>query len=160
MSKQHTTLLDAGAVLPAATVAVSDTIDSLTARAYRHPVLGDDVIVRLVPGMLGLAEDLSMEFLGFEPPVDTTAVGLVRQQALGFPAWALVHDPANGHHALALVKDIERLARMARSRTGAAKDGFHTLGERLARAVPHFLPTFYEEAGRAMLAADLSLIHI
>ncbi|WP_144125898.1 hypothetical protein [Catellatospora sichuanensis] len=155
MSEQNMTLLEAGAVLPAgAPVAKDDTVDALTSRAYRHPVLGERTVVRLVPGTIGAAEDLSMEFLGFDKPAPVNEVGLVRQQALGFPAWALVHDPANGHHALALVKEIERLARQAKSRIGPAKDGFNALGERLARAVPHFLPTFYEEAGRAFLAAD------
>ncbi|WP_155370562.1 hypothetical protein [Catellatospora vulcania] len=155
MSEQNLTLLEAGAVLPAGTpVAKDDTVDALTSRAYRHPVLGERTVVRLVPATIGAAEDLSMEFLGFDKPVPVNEVGLVRQQALGFPAWALVHDPANGHHALALVKEIERLARQAKSRIGPAKDGFNALGERLARAVPHFLPTYYEEAGRAFLAAD------
>ncbi|GHJ48737.1 DNA-binding protein [Catellatospora sp. TT07R-123] len=155
MSEQTKVLLEAGAVLPAGTaVAKDDTVDALSARRYRHPVLGERTIVRLVPATLGAAEDLSMEFLGFDKPESTEPVGVVRQQALGFPAWALVHDPANGHHALALVKEIERLARIAKSRTGAAKEGFDALGERLARSVPHFLPTFYEEAGRAFLAGD------
>ncbi len=147
-------LLDAGAVLPDGAGAAQDTIDTLTTRAYRHPVLGERTVVRLVPGTLGPAEDLTMEFLGFSAPETVTEVGVVRQQALGFPAWALVHDPANGHHALALVKDIERLVRIAKSRIGPARDGFVELGERLARSVPHFLPTFYEEAARAFLAAD------
>ncbi|WP_327010079.1 hypothetical protein OHA72_24270 [Dactylosporangium sp. NBC_01737] len=147
-------LLDAGAVLPSGEGLAQDTIDTLTTRAYRHPVLGERTVVRLVPGTLGPAEDLTMEFLGFEAPETVTEVGVVRQQALGFPAWALVHDPANGHHALALVKDIERLVRIAKSRIGPARDGFVELGDRLARSVPHFLPTFYEEAARAFLAAD------
>ncbi|GAA3192455.1 hypothetical protein ACFO1B_04885 [Dactylosporangium siamense] len=147
-------LLDAGAVLPSGAGVAQDTIDTLTTRAYRHPVLGERTVVRLVPGTLGPAEDLTMEFLGFAAPEAVTEVGVVRQQALGFPAWALVHDPANGHHALALVKDIERLVRIAKSRIGPARDGFVELGERLARSVPHFLPTFYEEAARAFLAAD------
>ncbi|HET8661804.1 MAG TPA: hypothetical protein VFM55_22765 [Micromonosporaceae bacterium] len=148
-------LLDAGAVLPTgAPVTKDDTVDTLTARAYRHPALDGRVVVRLVPATLGEAEDLSLEFLTFGAPERVDEVGLVRQQALGFPAWALVHDPANGHHALALVKDIERLARIAKSRVGPANEGFTALGERLARSVPHFLPTFYEEAGRAFLAAD------
>ncbi|MCX4472641.1 hypothetical protein OOK41_20410 [Micromonospora sp. NBC_01655] len=155
MSADAMDLLDAGAVLPAGTVvAKDDTVDTLTARRYAHPVLAERTVVRLVSGTLGEAEDLSMEFLGFARPERVAQVGVVRQQALGFPAWALVHDPANGHHALALVKEIERLARTARSRVGPAKDGFNALGERLARSVPHFLPTFYEEAGRAFLAAD------
>ncbi|WP_432989103.1 hypothetical protein [Dactylosporangium sp. CA-233914] len=147
-------LLDAGAVLPAGTDADKDTVDTLTTREYAHPVLGERRVVRLVPATLGQAEDLTMEFLGFAAPQTVTEVGVVRQQALGFPAWALVHDPANGHHALALVKDIERLVRVAKSRIGPARDGFNELGERLARSVPHFLPTFYEEAARAFLAAD------
>ncbi|MET7424870.1 hypothetical protein [Dactylosporangium sp. NPDC005555] len=147
-------LLDAGAVLPSGAGAAQDTIDTLTTRAYRHPVLGDRTVVRLVPGTLGAAEDLTMEFLGFTAPETVAEVGVVRQQALGFPAWALVNDPANGHHALALVKDIERLVRIAKSRIGPARDGFVELGDRLARSVPHFLPTFYEEAARAFLAAD------
>ncbi|WP_426511682.1 hypothetical protein ACPPVO_14270 [Dactylosporangium sp. McL0621] len=147
-------LLDAGAVLPLGSDVEKDTIDTLTTRAYVHPVLGDRRVVRLVPGALGPAEDLTMEFLGFAAPETVAEVGVVRQQALGFPAWALVHDPANGHHALALVKDIERLVRVAKSRIGPARDGFNELGERLARSVPHFLPTFYEEAARAFLAAD------
>jgi len=148
-------LLDPGAVLPADTaVTKDDTVDTLTARAYRHPALDDRVVVRLISAQLGPAEDLSLEFLAFGPAERVDEVGLVRQRALGFPAWALVHDPANGHHALALVKDIERLARIAKSRVGPANEGFVALGERLARAVPHFLPTFYEEAGRAFLAAD------
>ncbi|WP_433218853.1 hypothetical protein ACQP00_13605 [Dactylosporangium sp. CS-047395] len=147
-------LLDAGAVVPAGADVAGDTVDTLTTRAYSHPVLEGRTIVRLVPGTLGPAEDLTMEFLGFGAPEAVAEVGLVRQQALGFPAWALVHDPANGHHALALVKDIERLVRVAKSRIGPARDGFNELGNRLARAVPHFLPTFYEEAARAFLAAD------
>jgi hypothetical protein len=155
MSADTMALLEAGAIMPAGTaVPKDDTIDTLTCRTYRHPVLTERTVVRLVPGTLGEAEDLSMEFLGFARPEQVAKVGVVRQQALGFPAWALVHDPANGHHALALVKEIERLARTAKSRIGPAKAGFDALGERLARSVPHFLPTFYEEAGRAFLVAD------
>ncbi|MFI2713811.1 hypothetical protein ACH495_27185 [Micromonospora sp. NPDC018662] len=155
MSIDAMDLVEAGAVLPAGTVVPKeDVVDTLTARRYAHPVLAGRAVVRLVSGALGEAEDLAMEFLGFARPHRVTPVGVVRQQALGFPAWALVHDPANGHHALALVKEIERLARTAKSRIGPAKDGFNALGERLARSVPHFLPTFYEEAGRAFLAAD------
>ncbi|GAB3143036.1 hypothetical protein GCM10027290_18720 [Micromonospora sonneratiae] len=150
-------LLDAGAVLPThVSSGDDDTVDVLTARAYRHPVLGERTVVRLVPRALGEADDLTMDFLGFARPERVVEVGQVRQQALGFPAWALVNDPANGHHALALVKEMERLARKAKSRIGPAKEGFDALGEQLARAVPHFLPTYYEQAGRAFLAADSS----
>ncbi|MFF5403393.1 hypothetical protein ACFY8K_13355 [Streptomyces misionensis] len=148
-----TALLDAGAVLPPGSTAREDA-DGLTVRTYTHPALGERRVVRLVLATLGEAEDLALEFLGLAREPETPQVGQVRRETLGFPAWALVHDPANGHHALALVKDVERLARQAKSRPGAAKDGFEALGERLGRAVPHFLPTFYEQAARAFLAHE------
>ncbi|TXS50109.1 hypothetical protein [Streptomyces sp. t39] len=146
-------LLDAGAVLPAGTTERDDA-DVLTARTYTHHALGDRPVVRLVPGTLGEAEDLALEFLGLTRTADAPVVGQVRRETLGFPAWALVNDPANGHHALALVKDIERLGRQARTRAGAAKEGFDELGTRLGRAVPHFLPTYYEQVARLFLQAE------
>ncbi|AOS64593.1 hypothetical protein [Actinoalloteichus hymeniacidonis] len=142
--------LAAGQILPGADE-VGDDRGILTARRYRHPALEDRVVVRLVPQLLGQAEDLTGEFLGFDATPQTAEVGTAKRSALGFPAWALVNDPANGHHALNLVKDIERLARTARSRAGAAKEGFDSLGTMLGRAAPHFLPTFYEQAGRIFL---------
>ncbi len=148
-----TALLDAGGVLPARTT-VREDADALTARTYTHPALEDRRIVRLIPETLGEAEDLALEFLGLQRAPGTPEVGQVRRETLGFPAWALVNDPANGHHALALVKDMERLARQAKSRPGTAKEGFEELGERLGRAVPHFLPTFYEQAARIFLQHD------
>ncbi|GGX80710.1 hypothetical protein [Streptomyces fructofermentans] len=145
-----TALLEAGAVLPVDT-ATGEDADILTVRTYTHPALEDRRVVRLVPGTLGEAEDLALEFLDLVREPETPEVGRVRRETLGFPAWALVNDPANGHHALALVKDVERLARQAKSRPGTAKEGFEALGERLGRAVPHFLPTFYEQAARVFL---------
>ena len=146
-------LREAGAILPGE--AVSDrSVDTITARSYAHPVLDGRTVVRLVPGALGEAEDLSMEYLGFGVAAAPVAVGHGRRQALGFPAWALVNDPANGRHALALVKDMEKLARVAKSKPGNAKDGYDALAKRLGRAAPHFLPTFWEQAGRAFLAAE------
>ncbi|MFH8435551.1 hypothetical protein ACH4A3_10045 [Streptomyces sp. NPDC018007] len=147
------TLLDAGAVLPAGTTDRDDA-DTLTARTYTHTALGARPVVRLVPGTLGEAEDLALEFLGLARAPEAPVVGQVRRETLGFPAWALVNDPANGHHALALVKDIERLGRQAKTRAGAAKEGFDELGARLGRAVPHFLPTYYEQVARLFLQAE------
>ncbi|MGW2277751.1 hypothetical protein [Streptomyces sp. NPDC001770] len=146
-------LLDAGAILPVGTTDRDDA-DALTARTYTHTALGDRPVVRLVPGTLGEAEDLALEFLGLARTTEAPVVGQVRRETLGFPAWALVNDPANGHHALALVKDIERLGRQAKTRAGAAKEGFDALGTRLGRAVPHFLPTYYEQVARLFLQAE------
>ncbi|XVS60878.1 hypothetical protein ACQPYE_21465 [Actinosynnema sp. CA-299493] len=145
-------LISAGAVLPGAGDGdVGEDRDTVTARHYAHEGLDGRVVVRLVPAVLGRAEDLTCEYLGFDAPARVADVGTGKRSALGFPAWALVHDPANGHHALNLVKDVERLARTAKSRAGAAKDGFTALGAMLGRSAPHFLPTFYEQAGRIFL---------
>jgi hypothetical protein len=146
--------LDAGAVLPAGPAPAGDTTDVLTARSYRHPVLGERVVVRLVPELTGPAEDLAMEFLGFGRTETAAGVGVVRRQAGGFVGWVMLNEPANAHHALAVVKEIERLARLAKSRVGPARDGFTAVGQQLASSVPGFLPAFYEEAARAFLAAD------
>ncbi|WP_157411174.1 hypothetical protein [Actinoplanes rectilineatus] len=145
------TLLEAGAILPG--TAEGAALDTMTARTYRHPALAGRTVVRLVGATVGPAEDLTMEFLGFQAGEPVT-VGHARRQALGFPAWALVHDPANGRHALALVKEMEKLARVARSKPGNAKEGYDALADRLGAAAPAFLPTFWEQAGRAFLAAD------
>ncbi|MGW3956122.1 hypothetical protein ACWEKM_35640 [Streptomyces sp. NPDC004752] len=146
-------LLEAGAVLPPGSTGREDA-DVLTVRVYGHPALGERRVVRLVPGTLGEAEDLALEFLGLVREPETPEVGQVRRETLGFPAWALVNDPANGHHALALVKDVERLAHQAKSRPGAAKEGFEALADRLGRTVPHFLPTFHEQAARVFLQQE------
>ncbi|MGW0749668.1 DNA-binding protein [Streptomyces sp. NPDC002587] len=149
-------LLKAGAVLPHGTEGAGPTAVDLTARAYRHPALGDDrVVVRLAAAELGAAEDLAAGFLGLvreegEPPV----VGLGHRQALGFPEWVLVHHPEDGHHALAVVPELDRIARQAKTKPKAALDACHELAGRLAAAVPHFLPVFHEQAARIFLAVE------
>ncbi|MFB6981398.1 hypothetical protein [Streptomyces scopuliridis] len=142
-------LLEAGAVLPPG----GARGDVLTARSYGHPTLGERAVVRLVPGAIGAAEDLALEYLGFGA-AEVTDVGRVKRQSLGFPAWALVNDPANGHHALAVVKEMERLTRLVGTKPGLAKEGFDEIGERLDRSVPHFLPTYYEQVARLFLAVE------
>ncbi|MFF3412254.1 DNA-binding protein [Streptomyces sp. NPDC002742] len=147
-------LLAAGAVLPPDTDDAGERGVPLTARTYRHPGLDDRVVVRLVAGELGAAEDLAAGFLGLEQDAEPAVVGFGPRQSLGFPEWVLVHHPKDGHHALGVVPDLERAARQAKSRPKAALDAFVELGERLAGSVPHFLPTFYEQAGRVFLAEE------
>ncbi|MFJ6835552.1 DNA-binding protein [Streptomyces sp. NPDC091209] len=147
-------LLTAGAVLPPDTEDSGERGVPLTARTYRHPGLDDRVVVRLVAGELGAAEDLAAGFLGLEQDTEPAVVGIGLRQSLGFPEWVLVHHPKDGHHALGVVPDLERAARQAKSRPKAAMDAFVELGERLAASVPHFLPTFYEQAGRVFLAEE------
>ncbi|MFH8727770.1 DNA-binding protein [Streptomyces termitum] len=148
-------LLAAGAVLPAGTTGAGPEAVGLTARTYRHPVFGEDrVVVRLAPGELGPAEDLAAGFLGLEPAAEAAVVGLTRRRELGFPEWVLVHHPEDGHHALAVVPELDRLARQAKTKPKAALDACHELAGRLGASVPHFLPVFYEQAARVFLAVD------
>ena len=147
-------LLKAGAVLPPDTEGAGDRAVPLTARAYGHPGLEGRTIVRLVAGELGAAEDLAAGFLGLTPSAEPVVVGLGLRQALGFPAWVLAHHPEDGHQALAVVPELERAAKQAKSKPKAALDAHQVLAAQLAAAVPHFLPTFYEQAGRVFLAVE------
>ncbi len=145
--------VEAGGIVPALDAGGRPGADVVTARSYGHPVLAGRTVVRLVPSALGEAEDLALEFLGFTTDGEPRPVGTGARRAVGFPAWAVVHDPANGRHALAMVKELERLARLATGRPGAAMEGYEALADRLQRAVPHFLPTFWEQAARSFVEA-------
>jgi hypothetical protein len=144
-------LLRAGAVLPPGTTQGGDRAVPVFARAYRHPGLDGRTVVRLT------AEDLTGDqesgFLGLEPEGDPVQVGVGQHRALGFPEWILVRHPADGHLAMSLVEEMDRVARLVRSRAKKARATYESIGERLAGSVPHFLPTFYEQAGRVFLAA-------
>ncbi|ROO89653.1 hypothetical protein EDD29_7358 [Actinocorallia herbida] len=126
----------------------------VTARAYRRAGLAGRTVVRLVPEEIGEAEDSAAAFLGMTRAGSADVVGFGARERLSFPGWVLVHHPGDGHHALALVPEIDRLARLAVAKPQAALDGFNGLGTRMAVSVPHLLPTFYERAAREFLAAE------
>jgi hypothetical protein len=145
-------VLDAGGLLPAGAKPPSgERVTTVVARAYRHPVLGDRVVVRLTPDSVAAGDDLEMEVLGFGAPEPRGAVGQERQRPLGFPGWALVHDPKHARYALDVVREFKKEARRAKSKPGHAKDGIDKIAERLGKSVPQFLPSFYEEAGRTFI---------
>lgn len=123
----------------------------LLARAYTHPVLEDRTVVRLVHEPLREVEDLSLAVLGMTPAGEEP-VGYARPRAVGFPAWPIIHDPANARHALNLVAELKRAAKLARVKLRPAKDLIDDLAARLGASAPHFLPTFLEEAARVFLA--------
>jgi len=145
-------MLEAGGLVPAAAVVEDVSTDVVSARSYPHAALGDRVVVRLSPAALSEADDLEMEVLGFSAGEDLGEVGRQKRRALGFPGWALVHDPDHARYALQVVKRFGKAARRVKSKPGFAKDDFDALATELSGAVPHFLPSFYEEAGRAYLA--------
>ena len=145
-------LLRAGAlVLPAAKLPSDEPSDGVSARTYAHPALGARVVVRLASDPLAPSDDLEAELLGFGAPRVHAGLARRRRRALGFPGWALVHDPKQARYALEVVKELKKAARVAKSKPGHAKEAFDAIGKRLARSVPQFLPSFYEEAGRAFI---------
>ncbi|MFK7984973.1 MAG: hypothetical protein AB8I08_03005 [Sandaracinaceae bacterium] len=140
----------AGSILPLSSPA--DELDVLVARAYAHPALPSPM-VRLGPGAIDEAVDLEMDLLGFTPSA-RDEVGRVPRQPLGFPAWALVHDKKNARFALDVLEEMKTSIRRMKSKPGTAKEGLDAIGAKLAGSVPHFLPSFYEEAARAFIAHD------
>lgn len=127
---------------------------AVQARCYAHPCLPERTIVRLVRENLTEVEDLSLGALGFPAAETSSKVGYLRTQAVGFPAWPIIHDPKNARHALNLVQDLRRAARIARTRPGPAKDMIDELASTLGSSAPHFLPTFLEEVARLFQAQD------
>jgi len=145
-------ILKAGGLVPLdAKLGTDDAVDTVVARAYRHPVLPGRTVVRLSAQSVVAGDDLEMATLGFGPGEDRGAVALERRRPLGFPGWALVNDPANARFALDVVKEFKKHARKARTKPGHAKDAIDALAAKLANSVPHFLPSFYEQAGRAFI---------
>ena len=84
----------------------------LTAAVY---TLAGRTIVRLVPAALAEAEDHTLATIGAQP-VSHAPVGYTTPRAIGFPAWPILSDPDNAHHALHLVGELE----WARRRAGSA----------------------------------------
>ncbi len=141
-------IAEAGVALEASTAA---TADRVSARRYAHPALGEDPVVRLTADNVAPGEDLTLEFYGFGAPEVTPGVGLRRRRSLGFPAWALIHDPDHAHFALQVVKQLKREARRARTKPGHAWDAIVRIGDAMDRSVVHFLPSFFEEVGRVFI---------
>ncbi|MDT0330384.1 hypothetical protein [Nocardiopsis lambiniae] len=149
MTTPHEGLLDAG--LAPLDAVVDGHTDPVSARVHTHPALGDRRVVRLVPDALAPAEDSAMDFLGFAIAHHSEPLTLTRPRGLGYPEWALVHDPDRRAEALALVRPMERAARLAATRPGPASDEFVRIAAEVP--IPH-LPAYWEQAGRAFLAAD------
>jgi hypothetical protein len=123
-------------------------------RSYHHAALANRVVAKLTSADLAPAVDATMEFLGFAAPEVSGAVGIALHGALGFPESALIIDPANARYALGVVKDLNRLGRMAKGRPGASKEGMEKLGATLGNSVPHFLPSYFEQCGRIFMGIE------
>ena len=148
-------ILSSGGILTAEDAASpsvkSEPLDGVVTRTWGHPALGERVIVRLVPEGLVPGADAEMSALGFAAPTPGKLVGQQRRRAPGFPGWALLNDPRNAKYALEVVQDLKKAARLAQSKPGHARDALIAIGTKLARTTPHFLPSYWEEAGRVFL---------
>jgi hypothetical protein len=143
-----TAQLDAGGLLLLSAKVDADSAEQIVARTYRHPALGDRPVIRLASDRLGQAEDLAMEFLGFEAPAVSAPIAQQQRRSLSFAAWALINDPKNARFALDLVKSMKAAARQARSKPGHAWDAYADMAKDLGRSARHFLPVYWEEVGR------------
>lgn len=128
----------------------------LVAVTYTAEVLGDRPVVRLVEANLREAEDLTLRVVGLtaEEGRDSPVVGHAAQRALGFPEWPMVTDPAKARLALDTADQLTRAMRRAASSRQATARAVEAIAVDLGRVAPHFLPTFYEEAARGMLAVE------
>jgi hypothetical protein len=143
-------VIAAGGIALAAVEA--DASDRLDALAFTHPALPGRTVVRLVPERVASGTRTEMALTGFVDAGGTAGVGRVRRRALGFPARALVEHPADARYVLAVMKEFVAAKKRIATKPGHARDAFVEMAETLGRGAPHFLPSFWEEAGRAFLA--------
>lgn len=151
MTLEDSTRLNLGGITENAT----DNSVPLVAASFTHAALSGRTIVQLAPEPLAEAEELALGVIGLEP-AGRVNVGHTRRRAIGFPAWPILNDPENAHHALNLVADLERAGKYAASKPKKFKEAVDELADKLDNSAPHFLPTFFEEAGRIFIAAENS----
>lgn len=150
-----TSLVRAGAIVPVdAKVPADERCGIVVANSYQHPALLDRPIVRLAVEDVADGVDAEMDALGFARTGRVGKLGRQKFRTLGFPGWALVHDPKRASFALEVTRELRKAKQRVKSKPGHARDAFSAVADRLARSVPHFLPSFWEEAGRAFLAED------
>lgn len=145
-------VINANGIAPlGAKLAADQRTSPVTARAYRHPALAEGVVViRLEPDAVAEGTDAEMAAFGFSAPAVSKKLGQVRSRTLGFPAWALVHEPKKAAAALAVTEDMRKAKRLVAAKPGHAKDAFEKIAKQLQRSAPQFLPSFWEEVGRVV----------
>ena len=102
-------------------------------------------VVRLVSEPIIPAETTMLGLFGLHADTQQ-AVGTSTQHAVGFPAWPIMTDPDNAHHALNLVAELEQIRRRPSLRR--ARTRINAVTAQLAASAPHFAPTFLEEVAR------------
>lgn len=154
MSDVFAQQLEAGGYVPVdADIPADIPTDTVDARAYTHSAIPGRTVVRLVPDAIARGVDTEMGLFGFAMTGHHDDIARQRRRTLGFPGSTLVSDPERARYALDVMKEFRAQAKRVSSKPGFARDGFDAIAERLARQVPHFLPSFYEEVGRSFASA-------
>ena len=143
-----TTTISAGGIAPLADGVPAHT-DRLIALSF---TINDRLLVRLIPEKLNQAETLTLGSLGVSAGA-SRPVGAAASRAVGFPAWPIINDPDNAHHALNLVGDLEWARRNAQNNAKRVKERFDALVVTLTSSAPHFVPTLLEELARIFYGA-------
>ncbi|HEY1176738.1 MAG TPA: hypothetical protein VGF17_11315, partial [Phytomonospora sp.] len=123
------------------------TEDQVRARHYPHSAMSRPV-VRLVPDEVAPAIDVEMEMLGFGAPVVHEPSLTAPRRPLGYPGWALLHDPGNAAAALSAAKAMRTAAASAAMKPSIAVEAYDKIGTTVP--VTH-LPALYEQAARDFL---------
>lgn len=110
-------------------------------------------IIRIIPEPLKAAKTAVMHGFGAEETNHVT-IGFTPKRAIGFPAWPILTNPDNAHHALNLVQDLEWARRQAENEPDAVETHIDQLTGVLQTTIPHFLPTFLEEISRIFITVD------
>ncbi|GAA2676044.1 hypothetical protein GCM10010400_43360 [Streptomyces aculeolatus] len=124
--------------------------EPVTARRYTHPLLGTRPVVRLTGQAAAPGEDRVLAAAGFSAPDAGPPVAAGHRREPGYPAWAVLHDPAGADAALAAAPEMARAERLAGPRPGPALDLY---GQLAATLPDHHLPAYWEQVGRAFAAA-------
>ncbi|WBB61763.1 hypothetical protein O7599_04205 [Streptomyces sp. WMMC500] len=124
--------------------------EPVTARRYTHPLLGTRPVVRLSGQAEAPGEDQVLAAAGFSAPDPGPPVSAGHRREPGYPAWAVLHDPARADAALAVAPEMARAERLAGPKPGPALDLYGQLSGTLPDS---HLPAFWEQVGRAFVAA-------
>ncbi|MEV0645087.1 hypothetical protein AB0I28_07465 [Phytomonospora sp. NPDC050363] len=126
------------------------TEDQVRARSYPHPALSRPV-VRLIADGVAPGADVAMGHLGFGEPRVFEPTLTAPRRPLGYPAWALVNDPANASAALAASKELRSAAKAASAKPAAAVAQYESIAARLPIA---HQPALFEQAARDFLDVE------
>ncbi|GAA3850443.1 hypothetical protein [Streptomyces sedi] len=124
--------------------------EPVTARRYTHPLLGTRPVVRLTGQAEAPGEDRVLAAAGFSAPDAGPPVAAGRRREPGYPAWAVLHDPAGARTALAAAPEMACAERLLGPEAGAALDLYAEIATKLPDA---HLPAYWEQVARACVAA-------